>query len=74
MIKMTIATDERGNVIGAMQHAPASQSAGAPKATAEFAAGHKLHTVDVEPSLDMAKVKDAAAFHRSLARYVPKAG
>ena len=74
MTKMTIATDKKGNVIGAIQQRAGAEPAGAPHTSVTFAPGHKLHMVDVAPELDMAKAKDPAAFNQALKRYVPKAG
>lgn len=74
MIKMTIATDSKGAVIGAIQEDSRKPARGEPRATPTFAGGHKLHRVDVAPELDMAKAKDATVFHEGLKRYVPKSG
>jgi len=73
MIKMTIATDKKGNLIGAIQHRTEAESAGAPRASVNFSPEHKLHTVDVAPELDMARAKDATAFAHALKRCIPKA-
>jgi hypothetical protein len=71
MTKVTIATDERGNVVGAVQHGTGTNPGGM-KGEGQFGPEHKLHTVDLPPELDMTKVKDVATFHQALQRHVPK--
>lgn len=73
MIKMTIATDDQGNVIGAVQHdGPGATAAGGMRYGVSFAPGSTLHAVEVSPEHDMAKATDCKAFQESLKRYIPK--
>ncbi|MEA3037527.1 MAG: hypothetical protein QOE79_40 [Sphingomonadales bacterium] len=65
MTKMTIATDARGRLIGAVQHGGGTGQ-GEAKTSVSFGSGARLHTVDVHPEIDMAKAKDAGIFHEAL--------
>jgi hypothetical protein len=69
-MKMTIVTDSHGNVIGAVHGHTLTENNGGVKATVSFLASHKLHKVEVED--DMAKITDAAEFHRRLLKHIPK--
>jgi hypothetical protein len=69
---MTIATDQDGNILGAIQHADAKQPEGMKTAVA-FAPGARLHTVDVKPEIDMTKVSDVAKLHDALGRHARSA-
>lgn len=72
MIKMTIVTDSRGKLIGAVSgHALASKH-GELEAQVSFPQGHKLHKVEVGDDMDMTTVTDAAAFEERLLKYVPR--
>lgn len=69
MIRMTVATDGRGNVLGAYQHVEGGKDAGA-TAGVSFGHGAELHTIEVGADMDIAKATDAAAFHAALERSV----
>jgi hypothetical protein len=75
MIKMTIATDSHGNVLGAIQHAASGREAPANgiQAGVRFGPGVTLRDVNVGPELDMAKVTDAAKFHEALHQHIVRA-
>jgi hypothetical protein len=73
MSKMTIATDEQGNILGAIQHAAEQGSRDGPKVAVSFAPGTRLHVVDVGPEIDMTKVSDVPKFHEALSRHAAKA-
>lgn len=70
MTKMTIATDEHGNVIGAIQHADARAKSDGVRASVSFAPGARLHEIEVSPEVDMTKVTDVAKFHEALSRRI----
>ena len=70
MSKLTIVTDARGELIGAVMGHSLRSKQGDLDAQVSFAEGHKLHKVDVEDEL--AEITDAAAFHERLLRHVPK--
>lgn len=72
MTKITIATDDLGNVLGAIQDVAQKPSADAPRSGVSFAPGVRLHTVDVTTELDMTKVKDLKVFRDALTRYATK--
>ena len=72
MSKMTIAADEHGNVLGAIQH-PDGKARDGGQAVVSFAPGVRLHEVDVGPELDMTKVTDVGKFHEALSRYTANA-
>lgn len=79
MTRITIATDELGNVIGAIQEvaqkpalAAAQKASDAPRCGVSFAPGLRLHTVDVTSETDMTKVKDLKVFRDALKRCVPR--
>ena len=68
MTKLTIVTDRRGKLIGAVQGHELSQKAG--EVQAELERGHKLHKVDVD--IDLAEIVDPKELENELARHVPK--
>lgn len=70
MIKMTIVTDSRGKVIGAVQGHTLTEKRGNLQATVSFAGGHKLHKVEVED--DMGSITDPAEFHKRLLKHISK--
>lgn len=72
MTKMTIATDQQGNILGAIQHAAAKGRDDGPEVRVSFAPGARLQTVEVGPDLDMAKVSDVSKFHDALRRQCSK--
>jgi hypothetical protein len=70
---MTVATDEHGNVLGAIQHPYGKAQSKDLKAAVSFAPGARLHDVEVGPELDMTKVSDVAKFHETLTRQATSA-
>jgi len=70
MSKMTIATDQHGNVLGAVQHPSDGKTSGDMQVGVSFAAGAQLHEVDVIPEIDMTKATDAAKYHEALRHHV----
>ena len=60
MSKLTIVTDRRGKLIGAVQGHELSAKVGEVEAHVEFAPGHKLHKVDVD--IDMSAITDPKEF------------
>jgi hypothetical protein len=71
MTKLTIVTDRRGKLIGAVQDHVLSWKVGEIEAHVSFAPGHKLHKVDID--IDMSEIADPKEFERNLARHIPKA-
>lgn len=69
-MKMTIVTDDIGNILGAVQGHSLSQKVGSVEANVSFAPGHQVHQVEVDD--DMATVTDAADFQRRLRTHLPK--
>jgi hypothetical protein len=72
MIKMTLVTDSKGKLVGAVNGDTLTSKHGEVEARVSFPQGHKLLTVEVEDDLNMSKVKDAAAFQDRLLQYLPK--
>jgi len=70
MIKMTIATDARGKLIGAVRGHTLASKDGQIEAKVSFAEGHKLHKVEVED--DMEKITDSSLFQERLVKHLPK--
>jgi hypothetical protein len=70
MTKLTIVTNSRGKLIGAVQGHELSEKTGDIEVSVSFAPGHKLHKVDVD--VDMTNIDDPKEFERVLARHVPK--
>lgn len=70
MTKLTIVTDRRGKLIGAVQGHELSQKVGEVRAEVSFERGHKLHKVDVD--IDFAEIIDPKELENELARLVPK--
>jgi hypothetical protein len=66
MNKMTIATDQQGNVIGAISHGEDRKGNGGMQVGVSFAPGAQLHVVDVTPEIDMSKATDAGKYHEAL--------
>ena len=73
MTKMTIATDEQGNVLGAIQHVQEKASRDGLEVSVSFAPGTRLKVVDVGPDIDMTKIKDVPKFHEALSRHAASA-
>jgi hypothetical protein len=71
MKKMTIVTDSKGNLIGAVSGHTLVSKHGELEAKVTFPEGHKLHKVEVDD--DMEKITDPAVFHERLLKHLPKA-
>ena len=69
-MKMTIVTDSQGTLVGAVHGHTLTQKHHDMHATVSFPSDHKLYKVEVEE--DMAKLTDAAEFHRRLLKHIPK--
>ena len=65
MTKLTIVTDRRGKLLGAVQGRDLSQRVGEVQAAVSFGPGHKLHTVDAD--IDFAEITDPKELEKSLA-------
>ena len=70
MTKLTIVTDSHGKLLAAVQGHKLSEKRKGVEAHVTFAAGHKLHKVDVD--LDLTAIGDPTAFEKRFARHVPK--
>jgi hypothetical protein len=70
MTRLTIVTDRRGKLIGAVQGHELSQRVGGVQAEVSFEPGHKLHKVDVD--VDLTGFTDPAELQKTLAKLVPK--
>lgn len=70
MTKMTIVTDSRGKLIGAVRGHTLTSKHGEVEARVSFAEGHKLHKVEVED--DMESITESAVFQERLMKYLPK--
>jgi hypothetical protein len=68
MSKMTIATDQQGNILGAIQHSEEKSYSDGLKVAVSFAPGTRLQVVDVDPDIDMTKISDVPKFHEALSR------
>jgi len=68
-MKMTIITDDSGNILAAVQGHSLSESKGGVDASVSFAPGHQTHMVDVPD--DMATISDADEFQARLAQHLP---
>ena len=70
MTKLTIVTDRRGKLIGAVQGHELSEKVGEIEAKVSFEPGHKLHLVDADINFD--EISDLKELEKSLARLVTK--
>jgi hypothetical protein len=70
MTKLTIVTNSRGKLIGAVHGHELQEKAGDIEVSVSFAPGHKLHKVDID--VDMTNIDDPKEFERVLARHIPK--
>lgn len=69
-MKMTIVTDDSGNILGAVQGHSLSETKSGVEATVTFAPGHQTHMVEVDD--DMATIDDADLFQQRLKQHLPK--
>ena len=67
-MKMTIITDDQGNILGAVQGHSLTEKQGNVEATVSFAPGHKTHQVEVDD--DMGNIDDASVFQQRLKQYL----
>ena len=67
-MKMTIVTDDQGNILGAVQGHALSESKGGVEATVSFAPGHVTHQVEIDE--DMSSVDDADEFQKRLKQHL----
>ena len=72
MMKMTIVTDRKGKLVGAVSGHTLTGKSGDVEAQVSFPPDHKLHEVEVED--DMAKITDPAEFQKRLLKHTPKSG
>ena len=63
-MKMTIITDDQGNILGAVQGHSLSEKQGEVEASVSFAEGHQKHQVEVDD--DMSAIEDANVFQQRL--------
>ena len=70
MMKMTIVTDSRGKLIGAVHGHSFASKHGEVEASVSFPEGHKLHKVEVAD--DMEKITDSDVFQERLLEHLPK--
>jgi hypothetical protein len=69
-MKITIVTDSRGKLVGAVSGHTLASKHGDVEAQVSFPEGHKLNKVEVED--DMAKITDPAVFQDRLLKHLPK--
>ena len=67
-MKMTIITDDQGNILGAVQGHSLSGKRGEVEATVSFAEGHQTHMVEVDD--DMGVIQDANVFQQRLRQHL----
>ena len=70
MTKITIVTDRRGKLIGAVQGHELSQRTGEVQAEVSFEPGHKLHKMDA--NIDLAEIGDPKQLEKELTRLISK--
>ena len=70
MTKLTIVTDRRGKLIGAVQGHELAQTAGEVRTEVSFERGHTLHKVDAD--FDFADIADPKELQSRLVRLLPK--
>ena len=69
-MKMTIITDDQGNILGAVQGHSLSEKQGEVEASVSFAEGHQTHMVEVDD--DMGSIQDANVFQQRLRQHLDK--
>jgi hypothetical protein len=70
MTKVTIVTDRRGKLIGAVEGHELSKKRGKIEAQVSFLGEHTLHKIDVD--FDLAKVLESEDLEKKLRQYIPK--
>ena len=69
-MKMIIATDSAGQILGAVQGHSLSEKQGDMEVNVAFPSGHVLHQVEVDD--DIVAITDPAEFQRRLMQHLPK--
>ena len=69
-MKVTIITDDIGNLVGTVTGHELSKKSGGVEAGIYMGPGQKAHFVDVDDAL--AKIKDGMEFHEKIRKYIPK--
>lgn len=69
-MKITIVTDDQGNILGAVQGESLTQKQGDVEATVTFPDGHQTHLVDVDD--DLAAVTDAVEYEKRLQHHLQR--
>lgn len=67
-MKMTVVTDNQGNILGAVQGHSLTEKQGDIEATVSFAPGHQTHQIEVDD--DMGSVDDADIFQQRLHQHL----
>ena len=67
-MKMTIITDDQGNILGAVQGHSLSEKRGDVEASVSFAEGFQTHLMEVDD--DMGTIEDATAFQQRLRKHL----
>ena len=70
MTKLTIVTDGRGKLIGAVEGHELSKKRGKIEAHVSFLGKHTLHKIEVD--FDIAKVLESEELENELRQYIPK--
>jgi len=67
-MKMTIITDDQGNILGAVQGHSLSEKQGEVEASVSFAEGYQTHLMEVDD--DMNTIEDATIFQQRLRKHL----
>jgi len=67
-MKMTIITDDQGNILGAVQGHSLTGKQGDVEASVSFAEGHQTHMMEVDD--DMGMIEDATIFQQRLRKHL----
>lgn len=67
-MKMTIITDDQGNILGAVQGDSLSGKQGEVEASVSFAEGYQTHLMEVDD--DMGTINDATIFQQRLRKHL----
>nr|WP_315222438.1 hypothetical protein [uncultured Duganella sp.] len=67
-MKMTIITDDQGNILGAVQGHSLSEKQGEVEASVSFAEGYQTHLMEVDD--DMGTIEDATIFQQRLRKHL----
>ncbi|USX22922.1 hypothetical protein NHH82_12475 [Oxalobacteraceae bacterium OTU3REALA1] len=67
-MKMTIITDDQGNILGAVQGHSLSEKQGEVEANVSFAEGYQTHLMEVDD--DMGTIEDATVFQQRLRKHL----